>query len=72
MAGVEEAKAAKPAVKRTRKPAAEKIDKVVTEEETEEKSVAKKTGPAPGTVKHRTVKAKKTPADVTEEPTAEK
>ena len=69
---VEETKAAKPVVKRTRKPAAEKIEETVSEEETEEKPVAKKTSPATGTVKHRAVKAKKTPADVTEEPTAEK
>ena len=71
-APVEEIKVAKPAVKRTRKPAAEKVEETVSEGETEEKHATKKTSPASGTAKPKTVKAKKTPPDVTEEPTAEK
>ena len=70
-AAVEEVKAVKPAVKKTRKPAAEKVEEAVSEVETTEKPV-KKTSPAPAAAKPKTVKPKKTAADVTEEPTAEK
>jgi small subunit ribosomal protein S3 len=70
-AAVEEVKAVKPAVKKTRKPAAEKVEEAVSEVETTEKPV-KKTSPAPAVAKPKTVKPKKTAADVTEEPTAEK
>jgi small subunit ribosomal protein S3 len=71
-APIEEIKAAKPTVRRTRKPAAEKVKEAVSEVETEEKHTTKKTGPASGISKPKTVKAKKTSSDVTEEPTAEK
>ncbi len=71
-AGIEEAKAGKPAVKRTRKTTTEKVEETVSEEGTEEKHITKKTGPASATAKPKVVKAKKTPSDVTEEPTAEK
>ena len=69
---VEEIKVAKPAVKKTHKPAAEKVEETVSVPETEEKHTTKKTTPASGTAKPKTVRAKKTSADVTEEPTAEK
>ena len=71
-AAVEEIKAVKPAVKKTRKPATEKVETTVSSPETEEKHTTKKTSPASGTAKPKTVRAKKTSADVTEEPTAEK
>jgi small subunit ribosomal protein S3 len=71
-AAVEEIKAAKPAVRKPRKTAAEKTETTVSEPETEEKHTTKKTSPASGAAKPKTVRAKKTSADVTEEPTAEK
>ena len=71
VAAVEEAKAVKPVVKKARKPAAEKVEEAVSEEEKEEKHTTKKTSPASATAKPKAVKVKK-PADVTEEPTAEK
>jgi small subunit ribosomal protein S3 len=69
---LEEAKATKPAVKKTRKPATEKVEEAVSEVATAEKLAAKKTSPTSAAAKPKTVKAKKTVADVTEEPTAEK
>ena len=71
-AGVEEAKAGKPAVKRIHKTTTEKVEEIVSEEGTEEKHTTKKTSPASATAKPKVVKAKKTSSDVTEEPTAEK
>jgi small subunit ribosomal protein S3 len=70
-AAVEEVKAVKPVVKKARKPAAEKVEEAVSEVETEEKHTTKKTSPASATAKPKVLKVKK-PADVTEEPTAEK